>query len=105
MTEVEIENEAKQQLKKPMLEFVKDSIREANALRKNPAAEEQNLDIIKHLIKILAIHQVVLEKRASKTNYLLLLLTLFTVIAVLPIVINNIATFVSYINILLTPLK
>jgi hypothetical protein len=80
MTEEEIEAEAKKELVKPMLEFVKDSIREANTLRKAPAAKEQNLDIIKHLIKVLAVHQVVLEKRASQTNCLLLLITIILVV-------------------------
>jgi len=105
MSEIGIENEAKQELAKPMLEFVKDVIREANTLPLNPANEKNNLDIIKHLIKRLAIHQVVLEKKASRTNYLLLLLTLIIAMAALPIIINNAANLLSYINTLLTPLK
>jgi hypothetical protein len=40
MTEEEIEAEAKKELTKPMLEFVKDSIREANTSRKDPATEK-----------------------------------------------------------------
>ncbi len=61
MTEKEILKEAKLELDKNTLEMMKDVIREANS-------DREGLDNIKHVIKRLAVHQVVLEKRASKTN-------------------------------------
>ena len=88
MNEKDIEKEAYlEQFKNPN-ELIKDAIREANALPKTPAGEKDNLDIIKHLIKRLAIHQVSLEKEAGKTNKWLLWLTLVSTIAALISLVN-----------------
>ncbi len=91
MNEKDIEKEACLERFKNSDELIKDAIREANTLPKTPASEKDNLDIIKHLIKRLAIHQVSLEKEASKTNKWLLLLT----------IISTLAAVISLINIIL----
>ena len=76
MEENDIENEARLEFKKNMEELVKDIIREANTLPKGqPASEKENLDIIKHLIKRLAVHQISLDNRAKKINILLIILS------------------------------
>lgn len=80
MDETTIEFETKQETTKSIEELIKDSIREANTLPKHPATEKENLDIIKHLIKRLAIHQAVLEKKTSETNKLLLVLSFISTI-------------------------
>ena len=88
MNEKDIEKEAYlEQFKNPN-ELIKDAIREANTLPKTPASVKQNLDIIKHLIKRLAMHQVSLEKEASKTNSRLLLLTIISTIAAVISLVN-----------------
>ena len=89
MNEKDIEKEAYLEHFKDSNQLIKDTIREANTLPKTPASEKDNLDIIKHLIKRLAMHQVSLENEASKTNKWLLWLT----------VISTIATVISLINI------
>lgn len=90
MNEKDIEKEAYLERFKDSNELIKDAIREANALPKTPTSEKNNLDIIKHLIKRLAVHQVSLEREANKTNKWLLLLT----------IISTFATVISLINIL-----
>ena len=88
MNEKDIEKEAYlEQFKNPN-ELIMDAIREANTLPKTPASVKQNLDIIKHLIKRLAMHQVSLEKEASKTNSRLLLLTIISTIAAVISLVN-----------------
>lgn len=82
MTEEEVENEAREELKKPTFDLIKDSIREANS------SKGDNLDLIKHLIKRLAIHQLILEERANKTNCLLLLMTIILVILTIVLIIK-----------------
>ena len=74
-SEVDIHLEAKDEFNKPFIQLACDSIREANA-RPKPndeefASEKENLDKIKHLIKRLAVHQVALDDKASKTNKIL----------------------------------
>ena len=78
MEESEVKNEAEKELEKSSIELIKDSIREANTLPQTPAMEKENLDIIKHLIKRLAIHQIVLEEKADRTNRLLLFLSILS---------------------------
>lgn len=86
-----IEKEAYLEKLKSPNELIKDVIREANTLPKfnETASEKENLDIIKHLIKRLAMHQISLEEEASQTNSKLLWLTIIT----------TIATIISSINI------
>ncbi|GEM_PF-2739250 len=90
MNEKDIEKEAYLEKFKKSDELIKDAIREANTIPKTPAGEKQNLDIIKHLIKRLAMHQVSLERQASNTNKWLLVLT----------IISTIATIISLINVI-----
>jgi len=76
MNEKEIEKEAYLETTKDTNELIKDSIREANTVPKYFAGEKENLDIIKHLLKRLAVHQIVLQKRANDTNNLLIMLSI-----------------------------
>lgn len=80
MTEKDIEREADSEFKKDFNELAKDIIREANTLPKEPATEKENLDIIKHLIKRLALHQINLELSSKKTNFLLVVLSIIMAI-------------------------
>lgn len=76
-----VENEALLEFEKNTEELVKDIIREANTLPKEqPASEKENLDIIKHLIKRLAVHQISLDDRAKKINYWLIILSIIMAI-------------------------
>lgn len=75
MTEKEIQDEADGEKDKDAEELIKDTIREANQIPQNTASEKENLDIIKHLIKRLAIHQIVLEDRANGINSWLIILS------------------------------
>lgn len=86
MNEAEIVSEAKQEISKNIQELIKDSIREANTLPKSlasAASEKENLDIIKRLVKRLAIHQLILTQRADNTNRLLLILSFISAIGVI----------------------
>lgn len=85
---------------KKSIELIKDTIREANTLPRNPAPEKENLDIIKHLIKRLAIHQILLEEKANKTNCWLLILTIILTIAVLPTLMKILMDILRFFKIL-----
>lgn len=80
MKDKDIECEVFWEFKKKPRELAKDIIREANTLPEKPAGEKENLDIIKHLIKRLAIHQISLDDRAKKANLLLLVLSVIMAI-------------------------
>lgn len=62
-------------IRKKISQLGKDIIREANTLPDKPASEEENLDIIKHLIKRLSVHQLLIEKQTKKTNFILIILS------------------------------
>lgn len=81
MEEKDIILACEQEKSKGADQLMKDIEREANTIPKNPADEKNNLDIIKHLIKRLAEHQILLEEQSKKTNLILLFLTLVTTIA------------------------
>ena len=83
MEEKDVECEAHIEFTKKTKELVKDVIREANTLPKDPAGKDQNLDIIKHLIKRLAVHQIILEDKAKKTNILLIVLSIIMALGAL----------------------
>lgn len=83
MTEEDIKKEAKEELTKSTEELIKDTIREANTYPQTPLAENENLDIIKHLIKRLAIHQIILEKRTNETNRWLIILSIIMAVGAL----------------------
>lgn len=80
MTEEEIAREAEAESKKPFEQLKQDIIREAITLPEKPAGEKENLDIIKHLIKRLALHQISLEAKAKKANILLIVLSVIMAI-------------------------
>lgn len=80
MTEKDIKREAEAEFKKPFEQLKQDIIREANILPENPAGEKENMDIIKHLIKRLALHQISLEEKAKKANIWLIVLSLIMAI-------------------------
>ena len=89
MNKKEIMCEAYEETTKSTKQLIEDCIQEANTLPKSVAPEKENLDIIKHLIKRLAIHQLLLEKEANKTNCWLLILS----------IISTIATVISLVNV------
>lgn len=83
MNEEDIEKEANSEEKKKTKELIKDTIREANTGPENPLEEKENLDIIKHLIKRLAIHQIILQKRTGDTNRWLIVLSVIMAVGAL----------------------
>jgi len=76
ITETEIEQEARSEFTKKPKVLAEDIIREANTLPTKPACENENLDIIKHLVKRLALHQISLDARAKKMTFLLVVLSI-----------------------------
>ncbi|MEE8186733.1 MAG: hypothetical protein V3T99_03610 [Nitrososphaerales archaeon] len=70
MNEHEIEKEVHEEFAKGYPQLAADIIREANA----PLNNHDNVDLIKHLVKRVALHQLVLEGQAKWTNTLLVLL-------------------------------
>ena len=83
MDEKQVEEEVEKEYKKSPREFAKDAVREANNLpRKEPASVEQNLDIIKHLIKRLTIHQTILEDKAGHLTKWLIILSVIMALGV-----------------------
>lgn len=90
MKEEELQREVNDEFTKDHYHLASDIIKEANTLPKTPAGEKENLDIIKHLIKRMAVHQLILEYQAKRTNCILIILSiimaigsLFTVLAFL----------------------
>ena len=81
MTEEQIEHQYQDELSKNAKKYITDAIREAATLPDNqPASAEENLDIIKHLLKRLAIHQIMLEEKAKTTNCWLIVLSIIMAI-------------------------
>lgn len=76
MTEEAIKAEVELEFTKNIKELAKDAVREANENHQNPAGEKGNLDIIKHLVKRLLVHQLILEDRVNRTNYWLIVLSI-----------------------------
>lgn len=72
--------EALEELQKPLEQLAEDIFREANTLPSAPAGEKENLDIIKHLIKRLAAHQISLENKTQETNRSLIRLSVIMAI-------------------------
>lgn len=83
MTNEEIEIEVNSEFEKNSRELAKDIWREANKIPQEPANEKENLDIIKHLIKRLTVHQIVLQDRINKTNCWLIVLSVIMAIGAL----------------------
>ena len=96
MMEKNIEGELCLEFQKNRNELIKDIIREANTLPENTASEIENLDIIKHLIKRLAIHQVSLDDSAKRMNNLLIFLSIIMTILSFIMAIGAIYTVLSF---------
>lgn len=82
MREEEIEREAREEFSKGVMQLAMDVIREANTVPAGPASEKENLDLIKHLLKRLAVHQVSLDASGRKTSKWLVILSVIMVFGV-----------------------
>ncbi len=80
MEEKDIQREWSEEKNKKIDKLGEDIIREANTSPKGPAGEKENLDIIKHLIKRSALHQLLIEKQAKQTNLWLSVIAVIGVI-------------------------
>jgi len=78
-----IKKEANDEFKKSLPHLAQDIIREANTLPSEPAGEKENLDIIKHLLKRIALHQLVMDKQNRRTICILILLSIIMVVGAL----------------------
>jgi hypothetical protein len=74
--EDKIRKEAADELSKKPDQLAADIIREANTHPERPEGEKENLDIIKHLLKRIALHQLALDKQAKRTNWWLIVLSI-----------------------------
>ena len=88
--ELIFQREGNLELNKKTKKLVYDIIREANTLPgiNKVAGPEQNLDIIKHLIKRLAVHQIILEEKAKILNKILIILSIIMSIGAIASIIN-----------------
>jgi hypothetical protein len=76
LDEEKIRVEINDEFKKDLTQLAEDIVREANTLPSGPTAgERENLDIIKHLLKRIAVHQLVIDKQNRRTNKLLIVLS------------------------------
>lgn len=75
MKEEELQREVDDEFNKDYRHLARDVIEEANTLPEKPAGEKENLDIIKHLIKRMAVHHLSLEHQAKRTNRILIFLS------------------------------
>ena len=64
ISDEKIKTEANDEFKKSLDYLARDIIREANTLPCTPASEKENLDIITHLLKRIALHQLVFDKQS-----------------------------------------
>jgi len=78
-----IKKEANDEFKKSLPHLAQDIIREANTLPGEPAGEKENLDIIKHLLKRIALHQLVMDKQNRRTICVLILLSIIMAVGAL----------------------
>lgn len=95
--EEDIKREAEAEFKKPFKQLAEDIIREANTLPEKPAGEHENLDIIKHLIKRLALHQISLECKAEQSNLLLIRANRWLIVLSVIMAIGAIFSILSFI--------
>ena len=76
ISDEKIKTEAHDEFRKSLDHLAQDIIREANTLPGGPASEKENLDIIKHLLKRIALHQLVLDKQNRRTILILIILSI-----------------------------
>lgn len=76
ISDEKIKTEADDEFRKSLGHLAQDIIREANTLPGEPAGEKENLDIIKHLLKRIALHQLVLDKQNRRTILILIILSI-----------------------------
>jgi hypothetical protein len=79
-SEDDIRKEAVEEFGKKPEQLARDIIREANTLPVEPASEKDNLDIVKDLLKRIALHQLVLDRQGRHTNCILIGLSVFMAI-------------------------
>lgn len=83
ISDEKIKKEANDEFKKSLPHLAQDIIREANTLPGEPVGEKENLDIIKHLLKRIALHQLVMDKQNRRTICVLILLSVIMAIGAL----------------------
>jgi len=81
--EENIRREAAAELAKEPRQLSEDIIRETITPREKPASERENLDIIKHLLKRIALHQLALDRQGRRTNGILIVLSVIMAIGAL----------------------
>jgi proline racemase len=80
ISEDQVGREIKDEFAKDLTTLAQDITREANTHPDKPEGEKENLDIIKHLLKRMAIHQVSLQKQSKRTNVWLFVLSIIMAI-------------------------
>ncbi len=80
LNEKEIKKEAKIELNKTIENMAIDIIRESNSIPSQYLSVEENIDIIKHLIKRLDLQQLNTIKKQKLTNILLIILSIIMAI-------------------------
>lgn len=83
ISEEQVRREIEDEFAKGLTTLARDITREANTHPTQPEGEKENLDIIKHLIKRLAIHQVCLVHQSKRTNRRLRILSIIMAIGAL----------------------
>ena len=71
------------ELAKQPRQLSEDIIREAITHPEQPEGEKENLDIIKHLLKRIALHQLALDRQGRRTNLILIVLSIIMAIGAL----------------------
>ena len=83
ITDEQVRIELDAEFSKDLRALAADITREANTHPVEPEGEKENLDIIKHLIKRMAFHQVCLQEQAKRTNRWLLVLSIIMAVGAL----------------------
>jgi hypothetical protein len=81
--EQKIREEATAELAKGPQQLAEDIIREASTHPEKPEGEKENLDIIKHLLERIALHQLALDRQGRRTNRILIVLSIIMAIGAL----------------------
>jgi hypothetical protein len=83
ISDEKLKTEAHDEFRKSLDILAQDIIREANTLPGEAAGEKENLDIIKHLLKRIALHQLVLDKQNRRTILILIILSIIMALGAL----------------------
>jgi len=75
--------QASAELAKGPQQLGEDIIREASTHPDMPEGEKENLDIIKHLLKRIALHQLALDRQGRRTNLILIVLSIIMAVGAL----------------------